>query len=60
LEDFPRAVGGAVVDHNDLVRDAAEFQLKMQVLDGGRYAAFLVAGGDDHRQESEWGIFNRR
>ena len=30
------------------------------VLDGGRDAAFLVARGDDHRQESEWGIFNRR
>jgi hypothetical protein len=36
------------------VRDAAEFQLEVQVLDGGRYAAFLVARGDDYRQESEW------
>lgn len=60
LEDLPGAVFGAVVDDNDFVRHAAEVQLEMQVLDGGRDAAFLVARGDDDRQEPERGIFNRR
>jgi hypothetical protein len=54
LEDLPGAVGGAVVDNDYLVRDAAEVQLEVEVLDGGRDAAFFVAGGDDDRQESEW------
>jgi len=54
LEDLPGAVGGAVVDHDDFVRDAPKIQLEVQVLDGGCDASFLVAGGDDHRQESEW------
>jgi len=35
------------------VRDAAEFQLEVQVLDGGRDAAFFVARGDDYREEAE-------
>jgi len=52
LEDLPGAVGGAVVDDDNLVRDAAEFQLEVQVLDGGRDAAFLVAGGDDDGQQT--------
>ena len=60
MEDWPGAVFGSVVDHDDLVRDAAEFQLEVQVLDGGGDAAFLVTRGNDDRQESEWGIFNRR
>jgi hypothetical protein len=50
LEDGPGAVGGAVVDHDDFVRDAAEFQLEVKVLDGGGDAAFFVAGGDDDRE----------
>jgi hypothetical protein len=50
LEDGPGAVGGAVVDNDYLVRDAAEFQLEVQVLDGGCDAAFLVARGDDDRE----------
>jgi len=53
MEDWPGAVGGAVVDDDDFVRDTAEIQLEMEVLDGGRDAAFLVARGDDDRQESE-------
>jgi hypothetical protein len=60
LENLPGAVGGAVVDDDDLVRDAAEFQLEVQVLDGGCDASFLVTRGNDYRQESEWGVFNRR
>jgi hypothetical protein len=60
LEDWPGAVGGAVVDHDDFVRDTAEVQLEMQVLDGGRDAAFLVTRGDDDGQKPERGIFNRR
>jgi len=36
------------------VRDAAEFQLEMQVLDGGRDAVFFITRGNDDRQESEW------
>jgi hypothetical protein len=54
LEDWPGAVGGAVIDHDDLVRDAAEFQLEVEVLHGRCDAAFLVTRGDDDRQESEW------
>jgi hypothetical protein len=60
LEDLPGAVGRTVVDHDDFVRDAAEVQLEMQMLDGGRDTAFLVAGGDDDRQESEWRCRRRR
>ena len=53
LEDGPGVVGGAVIDHDDLMRDAAEFQLEVKVLDGGRDAAFFVAGGDDDGEEAE-------
>ena len=60
LEDWPCAVFGAVVNDDDLVRDSAEVQLKMRMLDGGRDTAFLVADGNDYRQESEWEIFNKR
>ena len=60
LEDLPGAVFGAVVDDDDFVRDAAEVQLEMEMLDGRCDAAFLVTRGNDDRQESEWGIFNRR
>ena len=54
LEDLPGAIFGAVVDDDNFVRDAAEIQLEVQMLDGGRDAAFLIAGGNDDRQESEW------
>ena len=54
MKNLPCAVGGTVVDDNDLVRDAAEIQLEVQMLDGGGDAAFLVARGNDDRQESEW------
>ncbi len=60
MEDLPGAVFGAVVDDDDFMRDAAEVQLEMKVLDGGRYAAFLVTRGDDDGEEPERGIFNRR
>ncbi len=60
MEDLPGAVGGAVVDHDDFVRDAAEVQLEVQVFNGGRDAALLVARGDDDGQKPERGIFNRR
>ena len=60
MEDLPSAVFGAVFDDDDFVRDAAEVQLEMQVLDGGRDAAFLVARRDDDGEEPERGIFNRR
>ena len=51
---------GAVVDDDDFVRDTTEVQLEMEVLDGGRYAAFLVTRGDDDGKEPEREIFNRR
>ena len=60
MEDWPGAVFGAVVDDDDFVRDAAEVQLEMQVLDGGRDAALLVTRGDDDGQKPERRIFNRR
>jgi len=53
LEDLPSVVGGAVIDNDYLVRDAAEFQLEVQMLDGRRDAAFLVAGRNDYRQKAE-------
>lgn len=56
LEDLPCAVGGAVVDDDDLMRDAAELQLKVQVLDGGRDATLLVTCRNDDGQESEWRV----
>jgi len=56
LEDLPGAVGGAVVDYYDFVRDAAEVQLEVEVLDGRRNAAFLVAGGNDDGQQLEWRV----
>ena len=34
LENSPGAVFGAVVDDDDFVRDVAEVQLEMQMLDG--------------------------
>ena len=60
LKYLPSAVGGAVVDDDDFVRDAAEVQLEVQMLDSGCDAAFLVAGWDDDRQESEWRGWRRR
>jgi hypothetical protein len=56
LEDFPGAVGGAVVDDDDFVRDAAEFQFEVQMFDGGCNAAFFIPGGNDDGQEAEWEI----
>jgi len=47
LEDWPSAVGGAIVDDNDLVRHTAEIQFQVQMLDCGRDAALLVARGND-------------
>lgn len=52
-EDFPRAVGGSVVDHDDFVRDAAKVQLEVEVLDGGRDAAFLVTGRNDDGEQTQ-------
>lgn len=60
LEDVPGAVGGTVVNNDDFVRDAAKVQFEVQVLDGGRDAAFFVAGGDDDGQESEWRVAGHR
>jgi hypothetical protein len=56
LEDCPRAVCGAVVDDNYFMRDASEVQLEVEMFDGRRDAALLVARGDDDRQESEWRV----
>ena len=53
LEDLPGAVGGTVVNNDDFVRDTAEVQLEVQMLDGGRDAAFLVAGGNDDEEEAQ-------
>jgi hypothetical protein len=53
LEDLPGAVGGAVVVDDDFVRDAAEFQLNTEVLDGGCDAAFLVPRGDYNGENQE-------
>jgi hypothetical protein len=47
LEDLPGAVGGAVVNDDDFVRDTAKIQFEVQVLDSGCDAAFLVARRDD-------------
>jgi len=47
LEDLPRAVGGAVVVDDDFVRHTAQLQFEVQVFNGGRDAAFLVARGNN-------------
>ena len=51
LEDLPGAVGGTVVNHDDFVRDTAEVQLEVQMLDSGCDAALLVAPRNDGREE---------
>ncbi len=56
LEYLPRAVFRAVVNDDDFVRNTAQVQFEMEMLDGGRDAAFLVARGNDYRQESEWRV----
>jgi len=56
LQDLPGAVGGTVVDGDYFMRDAAEFQLEMKMLDGGRDATFLVAGRNDDGQQLEWRV----
>ena len=53
MEDCPGAVGGTVVNDNDLVRDAAEIQLEMKMLDSRSDAAFLVAGGNDDGEQAQ-------
>jgi hypothetical protein len=53
LKDLQGAVGRAVIDDNYLVRDAAELQFEVQVLDGRCNAAFLVTRRDDYRQKAE-------
>ena len=53
MKNLPCAVGGTVVDENDLVRDAAEFHLEVQMLDGGGDAAFLVARWNDYGEQAQ-------
>jgi len=53
LEDLPGAVGGTVVNDDDLVRDTAEVQLEVQMLDSGCDAPFLVAGGNDDGEQAQ-------
>jgi hypothetical protein len=54
LKDRGGSVGAAVVDHDNLVRDTVEPQLEVQVANRRGNAAFLVAGGNDDRQKSQW------
>ena len=53
LEDWPGAVGGAVVNDDDFVWDAAEVQLEVQMLDSGCDAPFLVAGRNDDGEQAQ-------
>jgi len=53
LEDLPGAVGRTVVNDDDFVRDAAEIQLEVQMLNGGCDAAFFVAGGNDDGEQAQ-------
>ena len=50
LQNLPGPVRAAVVDHDDLVRDAVEAQLEVEVLHGRGDAALLVPGGNDDRE----------
>ncbi len=53
MKNLPGAVGGTVVYDDDFVRDAAEFQLEVQMLDGGGYAAFFVARRNDYGEQAQ-------
>ena len=50
LENLPRRVRAAIVDDDDLVRNALQPQLEVQVLDRRRDAALLVPRRDDDGQ----------
>ena len=54
LQHLPRAVPAAIVNDEDLVRDAVERQFEMKMLDGARDRRLFVTGGDDHAQALEW------
>ena len=51
LDDVPPLVGGAVVDQDDFVPDAAQAQFTAHLLDRGRDACVLITGQNGHRRE---------
>ncbi len=52
-QNLPRPILASVVDDDDLVRNVAEAQFEVQVLDGRGDAALLVARRNDDRQLGE-------
>jgi hypothetical protein len=48
---LPSGIGGAVVHHDDFMRDAAEGKFKVEVLNGRGDAALLVPRRNDDRKE---------
>jgi hypothetical protein len=51
LENVPRSVLAAIVDDNDFVRDPAEPQFEVQMLNRRRNTFLFVTRGNDHRQK---------
>lgn len=55
LEQRPGIIIAAIVDHDDLMRDASILKHLMQVPDGADHTACLVSGWNDHRKEAQRG-----
>ena len=53
LQQLPGPVRAAVVHHDDLVGDALQAQLQVEMLDGRADAPLLIAGGNDDREQLE-------
>jgi hypothetical protein len=51
LKDCPGAIRAAVIHRDDLVWHAAKLQFDVQVFDGGRDAAFLIACWNHYRKQ---------
>jgi hypothetical protein len=53
LENRPRVVGAAVIDDKDFVGNRLALQFAVEVLDGCRDTARLVARGNDHGEQRQ-------
>ena len=53
LEQLPRLVRAAVIDHDDFMRDILELEFQVQVFNGGTDAALLVTRRNDDGHERE-------
>ena len=56
LQDFPCAVGRAVIDDQNFVGNALEAEVAVEMFNRGGHAPFLVPGGDHDREQAERGL----